>query len=108
MKVDLENKAELRKKRSELLRLVSVIDFALGLTQGVSAESSGESDLPPLLAGLNGQLPEQFSSSEVYDLVGADQRQNAKLALRSAVLDGALEIIEEGRGRRATVYRKKA
>lgn len=104
MKVDLENKAELRKKRAELQHWIAVIDLALGTTP--SNGSVVPVVVPPAIAPFYDQLAEQFTSSDVYGLVEIDKRQSVKLGLKEAVSAGFLTILELGKGRRPTVYRK--
>ena len=107
MKVDLENKAELRRKKSELIRWIAVIDLALGETtpNGVSPEKS-EASMPTILIPLLDKLDEEFNSSQVYDLIEKSKRPAVKLALKSASKDGLLTITVQGKGRRPTEYRK--
>jgi hypothetical protein len=107
MKVDLENKAELRRKRAELQKWIAVIDLALGDTPTNGGSVNGaHPSVPELLVAVLDKLNDEFNASEAYSLVDESKRPALKLALKQAAKDDILTITQQGKGRRSTVYRR--
>ena len=123
MKIDVSNRAQLEAQRTKLKAALEVIEFALSKlpedAEPASAARGGELDglfedeLTGEIVSTALQIQESissmgplFKSSDVYNNIPHIQRSAIKDVFRKHVEAGELHIIEQGEGRRPTIYKK--
>ena len=124
--IDVTNRAELLKKRGELLRTLAVVEFALRqLNDPLKANGNGElsqimdqvdafmpkqireTDKP--VKDVIDELPSKFSTSDVMVKLGTmakESRGLVRTALARFEKSGYIHMIEKGRGRKPSRYTK--
>jgi len=118
--IDISDPRKLTRVKSELTRLLTIVDFALaqhlanrGIIQegGLFAASNGRSydeQEKPILSVIH-SLPQRFTTTDVIIGMGEQGKESRgaiKLELKRAVDAGNIRVIEPGLGRRPTKYEK--
>jgi hypothetical protein len=123
--IDIRDPKSLARARTELTRVLEIVEFALSKYSGNSNGKHQEDlaipaavETPPATRESDfavweviSSLPNKFSTTDVilgFGNEGKDSRSMIKLALKRAVENGALTLTRRGVGRRPSEYAKNA
>ena len=121
--IDISDPKKLRQQRSELHRLLNIVDFALAQHtshQGNGHVAAPELPLPlprPAIASTKAaavqatlqQMPRRFTTTDMVIAMGDEgkpMRTAIKFGLRAAVKKGRIRLINTGVGRKPNEYEK--
>jgi hypothetical protein len=120
LEIDISNRVELNKLKTELSRYLKVVDFAISeldsgkpnFTDGQLSLMNGNGHTPigkfdERVSHIITTLPKRFNTTDVMIQIGDDAKENRgsiKLALKRAVENERITVAQAGVGRRPTVY----
>src|SRR6267142_3214184 len=103
--IDISDHASLEAAKSNLVRLLSIVEFALSKSIVAPVVTNGRPDIRHFING----LPDNFSMTDVILSLGDEGKENrarAKMVLMQLIKLNQLKVVRLGKGRRPTEYQK--
>lgn len=109
LEVDLNDKAQLLRMESELMRSLDLVKAALRQHESTPAPVAATPwNADTIVAAAVNSQPEQFNGSDIYTpmLAQGISREVIKGALARLIASNVIRVHVAGKGRRPTVYQK--